>query len=74
MLVSSQDDTPAMLVTVSNFLNGKEYTVPKKKIYIALPHIVADNHFSGDNVMQYTLEVRALGLPLHVDVIISQQD
>ncbi len=28
-------------------------TVPKKKIYTSLPHIVADNHFSGDNVMEY---------------------
>ena len=53
MLVSTQDDTHAVLLNMSNLLNGKEYTVPKKKIYTALPHIVADNHFSGENVMEY---------------------
>jgi hypothetical protein len=33
--------------TMMNQLTGAEYTVPKKKIYIKLTHLVADNHFSG---------------------------
>jgi len=40
-------------VSIMNYIDGKEYTVPKKKIYKQRPHIVADNHFSGENVMEY---------------------
>ena len=49
----SVDDPLKENVTMSNLIRGKQYTVPKKKIYTACPHIVADNHFSGENVMQY---------------------
>ena len=34
-------------------MNGKAYKVERKKIYSRLPHIVVDNHFSGENVMEY---------------------
>ena len=40
-------------VVMHNLIRGKEYTVPRKKIYTACPHIIADNHFSGENVMEY---------------------
>jgi len=46
---NAEDET----VSMTNFMTGKEYSVPKKKIYAKLPHIVADNHFSGENVMEY---------------------
>ncbi len=42
------DDPLKEKVTMSNLIRGKQYTVPKKKIYTACPHIIADNHFSGD--------------------------
>jgi hypothetical protein len=29
------------------------YTYPAKKIYPSQPHVTADNHFSGDNVMKF---------------------
>jgi hypothetical protein len=51
MLIGAENVT--VNIDVSNLFNGKEYAVPKKKIYSTLPHIVADNHFSGDNVMEY---------------------
>lgn len=40
-------------VVMYNLIRGKQYTVPRKQIYTACPHIVADNHFSGENVMKY---------------------
>lgn len=47
------DEVTTRTVTTTNCLTGKEYTVPTKKIYSKLPHITADNHFSGENVMEY---------------------
>ena len=29
------------------------YKYPTKKIYRSQPHVTADNHFSGDNVMKF---------------------
>ncbi len=34
-------------------IDGKAYTVPIKKLYSKRPHITADNHFSGENVMAF---------------------
>ncbi len=31
----------------------KPYSVPKKQIFASPPHFTADNHFSGDHVMDY---------------------
>ncbi len=45
-----------------NHICGKEYTVPRKKIYTACPHIVANNHFSGENVMEYIGKNELTGL------------
>lgn len=53
MLQGPSANSNEMTVTMCNQMTGKEYSVPKKKIYKKLPHIVADNHFSGENVMQY---------------------
>lgn len=53
MLQGPSTNNNEFRVTMSNQMTGKEYTVPKKKIYSKLPHIVADNHFSGENVMQF---------------------
>lgn len=40
-------------VTMKNLIDGSEYVVPVKKIYPKRPHITADNHFSGENVMSF---------------------
>ena len=40
-------------VPIKNLIDGKEYTVPVNKIYAKRPHITADNHFSGENVMTF---------------------
>jgi len=40
-------------ITIQNLIDGKEYEVPVKKIYPKHPHITADNHFSGENVMPF---------------------
>lgn len=40
-------------ITMQNLIDGKEYEVPVKKIYPKRPHITADNHFSGENVMSF---------------------
>jgi hypothetical protein len=53
MLQGPSANNNEMRVTMCNQMTVKEYFVPKKKIYKKLPHIVADNHFSGENVMQY---------------------
>ncbi len=53
MLQGPSANSNKMTVTMCNQMTGKEYSVPKKKIYKKLPHIVADNHFSSENVMQY---------------------
>jgi hypothetical protein len=52
MVVQEEEDEGAE-ISIKNLLDGKEYTVPKKKIYAKRPHITADNHFSGENVMDY---------------------
>ena len=31
----------------------KPYSVPKKQIFDSPPHFTADNHFSGEHVMDY---------------------
>jgi hypothetical protein len=49
-------------VVMYNHICGKEYTVPRKKIYTACPHIVANNHFSGENVMEYIGKNELTGL------------
>ncbi len=41
------------VVTMKNLIDGREYTVPIKKLYSRRPHITADNHFSGENVMSF---------------------
>ncbi len=41
------------VVTMKNLIDGKVYTVPIKKLYSKRPHITADNHFSGENVMAF---------------------
>ena len=43
-------------VTMKNLIDGSEYVVPVKKIYPKRPHITADNHFSGENVMSFVGE------------------
>jgi hypothetical protein len=44
------------VVTMKNLIDGKVYTVPIKKLYSKRPHITADNHFSGENVIVYGRE------------------
>ena len=41
------------VVTMKNLIDGRVYTVPIKKLYSTRPHITADNHFSGENVMSF---------------------
>ena len=58
LMGTTNDDSTETTVTIKSLAghNGtgtKEYKVPKKKIYSARPHIVADNHFSGEQVMDY---------------------
>jgi hypothetical protein len=43
--------------TMKNFIDGRVYTVPIKKIYLKGLHITADNHFSGENVMSFMGEI-----------------
>ena len=53
---TNDDSTETRTVAMKSLAgpNGtKEYRVPTKKIYSARPHIVADNHFSGEQVMDY---------------------
>ena len=51
MVVGEDREVPGM--SIKNLLCGKEYTVPKKMIYSKLPHLTADNHFLGKNIMNY---------------------
>ena len=44
-------ETPT--ITINNRFVDKTYEVPKKTIFSQKPHICADNHFSGDHVMDY---------------------
>jgi hypothetical protein len=56
MLQTDSSNNDQTVVAASNYAhaNGRQdYTIPKKKIYAELPHITADNHFSGENVMEY---------------------
>ena len=41
------------VMTMKNLIDGRVYTVPIKKVYSKRPHITADNHFSGENVMLF---------------------
>ncbi len=41
------------VMTMKNLIDGRVYTVPIKKVYSKRPHINADNHFSGENVMLF---------------------
>jgi hypothetical protein len=52
-MVEREEEDEEAEISTKNLLDGKEYTVPKKKIYVKRPHITADNHFSGKNVMDY---------------------
>jgi hypothetical protein len=52
-MVEQEEEYEKAGISIKNLLDGKEYTVPKKKIYANHLHITADNHFSGENVMNY---------------------
>jgi len=42
------------VVTMKNLIDGRVYTVPIKKVlYSKCPHITADNHFPGENVVSF---------------------
>jgi len=41
------------IMTMKNLIDGRMYTVTIKKLYSKRPHITADNHFSGENVMSF---------------------
>ena len=53
MVTNNNQDQDVHEVPIKNLINGNEYTVPVKKIYPKRPHITADNHFSGENVMTF---------------------
>jgi len=54
MVIDETNETEGgEVVTMQNLINGKIYTVPIKKVYSKRPHITADNHFSGENVMLF---------------------
>jgi hypothetical protein len=54
MVIGETSETEDIeVVTTKNLIDGREYTVPIKKIYSRRPHITADNHFSGENVMSF---------------------
>jgi hypothetical protein len=71
-MVEQKEEDEEARISIKNLLDGKEYTVPKKKIYANRPHITADNHFSGDNFME--LERMGLALQLPAAVIVSLRD
>jgi hypothetical protein len=52
-MVEREEEDEEAGIAIKNLLVRKQYTVPKKKIYAKCPHITADNHFSGENVMDY---------------------
>jgi hypothetical protein len=52
-MVEWEEEDEEAGISIKNLLDGKEYTVPKKKIYSKHPHLTANNHFSGENVMDY---------------------
>jgi hypothetical protein len=52
-MVERDEEDEEAGISIKNLLDGKEYTVPKKKIYANRPHITADNCFSRENVMDY---------------------
>jgi hypothetical protein len=52
-VVEREEEDEEAGISIKKLLDGKEYTVPKKKIYAKRPHITAKNNFSGENVMDY---------------------
>ncbi len=54
MVIDETNETEdGEVVTMKNLIGGRVYTVPIKKVYSKRPHITADNHFSGENVMSF---------------------
>jgi hypothetical protein len=55
MVIDETNETKdGEVVTMKNLIDGRVYTVPIKKVYSKRrPHITADNHFSGENVMSF---------------------
>jgi hypothetical protein len=52
-MVEQEEEDKEDGISIKNLLDRKEHTVPKKKIYAKCPHITANNHFLGENVMDY---------------------
>ena len=53
MIIDYSERQGENLVPIKNLIDGKEYTVPVKKIYSRHPHITADSNFSGENIMNF---------------------
>jgi hypothetical protein len=53
MVINNREDDVINEVSIKNLIDGKEYMVPVNKIYAKHPHITAENHFSGENVMNF---------------------
>ena len=53
VIINDNEEHVDNMVSIRNLIDGSEYTVPVKKIYSTRPHITADNHFSGKNVMNF---------------------
>jgi hypothetical protein len=53
VIENTTDTEDGEVVTMKNLIDGRVYTVPIKKVYSKPPHITADNHFSGENVMSF---------------------
>jgi hypothetical protein len=54
MVINKTNETKDReVVTMKNLIDGMVYMVPIKKVYSKRPHITADNHFSGENVMSF---------------------
>jgi hypothetical protein len=52
-MVEWEEEVEEAGISIKNLFDGKEDTVPKKKIYAKHPHLTTDNHSSGENVMDY---------------------